>query len=285
MIRSTVVWLVALTLVAPAWLRAQGVPGPRLPQPKAADDKDAPPGNNKEPKKPADDPAGKDRAAEPPPVLFPPEPFPPPAPAVLDPRTRAWEQVHGGAYVTNLPPIAPTPDRPADLLPPLEKDKDEDKKDMDKKDDKKDNGKKDDKADKGPQVRAPRPFGGVKGVTVVGSSTLRLGEHRGSFAASAPVTQAAQRPAVLPQGSPRAGVAGVESSTPRFGAPLRGFTHPAPAAPTPAPIGARPQVSAQASSPYSLVGHTSAAPRERVLRITRNPQTGAWEIVDVTRQP
>lgn len=48
-----------------------------------------------------------------PPVLFPQEVFPAPASAIMDPRTGAWEQVWGGAYVLNVPTTAqlmpPTP--------------------------------------------------------------------------------------------------------------------------------------------------------------------------------
>jgi hypothetical protein len=61
------------------------------------------------------------------PVLFPADPFPPPAPPVLDPRTLAWQQVHtpyapgqlppGGAHhgVEALPEVPVAPVRPGFL--------------------------------------------------------------------------------------------------------------------------------------------------------------------------
>jgi hypothetical protein len=96
--KTVAAWLLVLGLAAPAWARGGQAP----------DKKDAPAADKAEEKgekSPEQDAAPRPRA------VYPPDPFPPPAPPVMDPRTHAWEQLWWGDY-------APRPCGPAFVLTP-----------------------------------------------------------------------------------------------------------------------------------------------------------------------
>ena len=88
-------WLVILVLGPAALAAPPLLPSPRvLPEQKATAEADK---------------AGQ----EPPrPVLFPANPFPPPAPPVLDPRTGAWQQVRSAFDPLEVPLPGAVPARP-----------------------------------------------------------------------------------------------------------------------------------------------------------------------------
>ena len=86
MTRSTA-WVFVLLLAMARLCHAQQLPDLR-PMPKG---KEPPP--KAEPLPPPAKVADE-QPKSPPPILFPAPPYPPPAPAVVDPRTGAWEQMH-----------------------------------------------------------------------------------------------------------------------------------------------------------------------------------------------
>jgi hypothetical protein len=75
----TISCLVLIVMIQPALGGPQFLPSP---QP-VLEKKESPP-------RAVEDPAHR--------ILFPPEPFPPPAPSLLDPRTGAWQQVQPGGW-------------------------------------------------------------------------------------------------------------------------------------------------------------------------------------------
>src|SRR4051812_100809 len=92
--RPALIWCVVVGLAAAAWAQA-----PDLPPPQPVPEGDEKSGQT--PKKDSKAEKSKDIVTLPP-VLFPGDPFPPPAPPVKDPRTKAWEQAHMG-YVVPAP--------------------------------------------------------------------------------------------------------------------------------------------------------------------------------------
>src|SRR5262245_19867578 len=133
--KTIAAWLLVLGLAGRASARAWQ-PGDKkdAPPPAKADKKDTPPPDRAEKKDapPVDKAEEKDEKSSSqdgpprPRAAYPHEPFPPPAPPVMDPRTHAWEQVRSGDYAplrcgpeVIVPPApAPGPVLPSPTLVP-----------------------------------------------------------------------------------------------------------------------------------------------------------------------
>jgi hypothetical protein len=127
----TLAWLIAGTLGVAACSPASELPRPlvgvRLPVYRQ-DDKAAKDSKNGKEAKDKDGNGGKngkeekkaDAAPSPMPTLWPTNPFPPPAPPVLDPRTGAWEQVYGPCGVQHVEAVISAPGTMPATMPAVE---------------------------------------------------------------------------------------------------------------------------------------------------------------------